>query len=195
MAHVLRKDDLAAQPWKNGGGQTYQIAVSPAGAGLTDFDWRISMAKVGQSGGFSDFYGVDRSLAILAGAGIAVEINGGAAFNLTPQDEARCFAGEEKIFASLLQGEVLDFNVMTRRASYTQKLSQLRFSQPETLVLEGEARMFFLAEGESLLCQQGELQFVLKQFDSLYLDEGDSGQWLLVPYGEVRLFGVQLNKA
>ncbi|WP_293937835.1 HutD family protein [Iodobacter sp.] len=195
MAHVLRKDDLAAQPWKNGAGQTYQIAVSPAGAGLADFDWRISMAKVGQSGGFSDFSGVDRSLAILAGTGIAVEINGAAAFSLTTQDEALCFAGEEKIFASLLQGEVLDFNVMTRRDCYTQQLSQQLFSQPETLVLNGEGRLLFLAAGESLLCQQGELQFVLGPFDSLYLDEDDSGQWLLVPYGEVRLFGVQLNKA
>ncbi|MEN9657149.1 MAG: hypothetical protein RL571_614 [Pseudomonadota bacterium] len=194
MAHVLRKDDLAAQPWKNGAGQTYQIAVSPAGAGITDFDWRISMAKVGQSGGFSDFSGVDRSLAILAGAGIAIEINGGDAFHLTPQDEVLRFTGEEPIVASLLQGEVLDFNVMTRRACYTQQLSQQRFSQPETQVLHGEGRLLFLAAGESLLCQQGELQFVLGPFDSLYLDEDDSGQWLLVPYGEVRLLSVQLSK-
>ncbi|WP_210147850.1 HutD family protein [Aromatoleum petrolei] len=30
--------------WKNGGGVTLEVALQPAGAGLTDFDWRVSSA-------------------------------------------------------------------------------------------------------------------------------------------------------
>ena len=52
------------RPWKNGGGETAEIAVSPAGAGFDDFDWRISTAIVAQSGPFSGFPGVDRVLTL-----------------------------------------------------------------------------------------------------------------------------------
>ena len=31
-----------SMPWKNGGGETTEIAVSPPGAGLDDFDWRVA---------------------------------------------------------------------------------------------------------------------------------------------------------
>ncbi|SFQ22142.1 HutD protein [Ectopseudomonas toyotomiensis] len=40
--------DLATarvMPWKNGGGETLELAIAPAGAGLEDFAWRISSAR------------------------------------------------------------------------------------------------------------------------------------------------------
>ena len=49
-------------PWKNGGGETAEIAVSPPGAALDDFDWRLSMARVETDGPFSAFPGIDRTL-------------------------------------------------------------------------------------------------------------------------------------
>ena len=57
-------------PWKNGGGETVEIAISPADAGLDGFDWRLSMATVATDGPFSVFPGIDRSLAVIRGAGI-----------------------------------------------------------------------------------------------------------------------------
>ena len=33
-------------PWKNGQGVTLELAIAPPGAGLDDFDWRISSARV-----------------------------------------------------------------------------------------------------------------------------------------------------
>ena len=53
-------------PWKNGGGETLELAIAPAGAGLEDFAWRISSARVGAAGPFSACAGVDRSLALLS---------------------------------------------------------------------------------------------------------------------------------
>src|SRR5690606_24981691 len=53
-----------AMPWKNGGGTTLQLAISPKGASLEDFAWRISSAQVAVDGAFSSFPGADRSLAV-----------------------------------------------------------------------------------------------------------------------------------
>jgi environmental stress-induced protein Ves len=66
----LRAADRTPRPWKNGGGQTTDVAVFPDGAGLDDFDWRVSIARVDGDGPFSIFPGVDRPLdAVAVGAG------------------------------------------------------------------------------------------------------------------------------
>ncbi|PZQ36768.1 MAG: hypothetical protein DI559_11770, partial [Ectopseudomonas oleovorans] len=62
-----------AMPWKNGGGSTVELAISPVGAGLEDFAWRISSAQVAMDGAFSCFPGIDRSLAVLAGNGLYLQ--------------------------------------------------------------------------------------------------------------------------
>src|SRR5690606_386633 len=66
------------RPWKNGGGETAEIAVSPAGAGFDDFDWRISTAIVAQSGPFSGFPGVDRVLTVIEGGAMELTVAGEA---------------------------------------------------------------------------------------------------------------------
>src|SRR5580704_9253002 len=63
-------------PWKNGGGETTEIAVAPEGAGLDALDWRVSMARVATDGPFSAFPSIDRTLSVLAGVGIALAIAG-----------------------------------------------------------------------------------------------------------------------
>ncbi len=64
---MIRSSDYRRMPWKNGGGETVEIAIAPAGASLDAFDWRISMACVASSGPFSRLPGIDRTLAVLAG--------------------------------------------------------------------------------------------------------------------------------
>lgn len=71
---ILRAGDYKRMPWKNGGGQTTEIAVFPPHASVEDFGWRISMATVGEDGPFSVFPGVDRTLSILSGEGIELTI-------------------------------------------------------------------------------------------------------------------------
>lgn len=190
MAILLRQQDLPPQAWKNGGGVTRQIAIDPPGASLTDFDWRISMATVAANGAFSDFSGVDRTLAILTGQGMALQLNDGPLHTLCPGEPPLCFAGEDQVWASLLSGPVVDFNIMTRRGRYTHQLQQQLFSQP---VQQTPALLWFLAAGESLLCQRGEEQYALKPFDSLLLSDADLSPWRLTPCGAVRLFSVTLR--
>ncbi|UGA36971.1 HutD family protein [Chromobacterium haemolyticum] len=42
---LIRLQDCPPSPWKNGGGSTRQLLISPAGAGLDDFDYRVSLAS------------------------------------------------------------------------------------------------------------------------------------------------------
>jgi environmental stress-induced protein Ves len=102
------------RPWKNGGGQTAEIAVSPAGAGFGDFDWRISTAIVATDGPFSCFPEVDRVLTVIEGGAMRLQV-AGQVHLLDAASPPLAFAGEAPCTAELLAGPLLDFNVMTRR--------------------------------------------------------------------------------
>lgn len=110
----LRRHDLRAAPWRNGGGVTYELAAFPEGAGFETFVWRMSMAEVAVDGPFSAFPGVDRTLTILEGAGVALDVSG-ARTTLAPNAAPFSFSGEAAVSARLVAGPILDFNVMTRR--------------------------------------------------------------------------------
>lgn len=102
-------------PWKNGGGITHEVAVSPPAAGLADFDWRISMAEVASDGPFSRFEGVDRTLCLMRGAGMILTLPEERR-QLTAGDPMIRFPGEAEVMARLSDGPILDLNIMTRRA-------------------------------------------------------------------------------
>lgn len=110
---VLRQADRVASPWANGGGITYQVLASPEGAGLDDFDWRISFADVASEGPFSPFPGVDRVLVLTHGEGMTLVIDD------QPREvrpfEPIAFAGESAVVSRLPLGPTADLNVMTRR--------------------------------------------------------------------------------
>jgi environmental stress-induced protein Ves len=111
---ILRAADRAVTPWKNGGGTTAEIAVHPAGAGLDDFDWRVSVADVKRGGPFSRFAGIDRKLALLKGA-LSLTIEGQGAVALTPASPPLEFPGDVPTEAVLNGDAAQDLNVMTRR--------------------------------------------------------------------------------
>lgn len=102
------------RPWKNGGGRTAEIAVMPPGAGLDDFDWRISTAVVAQSGPFSVFAGVDRVLAVIEGGAMDLTV-AGRSRPLDAGSDPFAFPGDAPAEAVLTGPALLDFNVMVRR--------------------------------------------------------------------------------
>lgn len=122
---ILRAADHKRMPWKNGGGETVEIAVFPESAGLSDFDWRVSMARVDGDGPFSSFPGIDRTLAILEGAGIVLEVEGQAPKRLTLDTEPHAFPADAPTSARLIDGSVIDFNVMSRRGKIDHKVQRL----------------------------------------------------------------------
>lgn len=145
-------DRLPASPWKNGGGSTRQLAIAPAAAGLDNFAWRISCARVSGAGPFSVFPGIQRSLALLEGELVLQRQSG--AMTLRAGGESLDFSGEEPISASPLAGEVLDLNLMSRRDDWQQVLSSLQ--------LHGEMPLAELAEVRLLLCSAGALRVRLQ---------------------------------
>ncbi|WP_030296296.1 HutD family protein [Streptomyces katrae] len=111
---ILRAGDRAAVAWKNGGGVTREIAAWPEGAGMTDFGWRVSLAEVAADGPFSAFPGVDRTLTLAEGAGMDLTVAGARRLvdeRYAPQD----FPGDAPTECRLLDGPVVNFNVMYRR--------------------------------------------------------------------------------
>lgn len=112
-------------PWKNGGGETREILVHPPGADTASFDWRISMARVGTDGPFSVFEGVDRTLALLDGEALELEIEGGGSHRLTPSSAPLAFAADAPTSARLPNGAIVDLNVMVRRGRFTAEVERL----------------------------------------------------------------------
>lgn len=147
-AQLLDLDRLPATPWKNGGGSTRQLAIHPPQAGLDDFVWRISCARVSGAGPFSAFPGTQRSLALLEGE-LMLQRNS-TTTTLHAGGEPLDFSGEEPISATPLAGEVLDLNLMSRREDWQQMLSSLQ--------LHGDLQLHEPGEVCLLLCSRGLLR-------------------------------------
>ena len=110
-------------PWKNGGGETVEVIVHPEGASLSDFGWRVSMATVASDGPFSVFPGIDRTLAVLSGDGMALSIEGLGDKLLTPVCAPLAFPADAPTTARLTGGPITDLNVMTRRGAFRHSLT------------------------------------------------------------------------
>ena len=121
---VLRAEDHARMAWSNGGGTTYEVATSPAGASLGSFDWRVSLADVAAGGPFSAFPGIDRILVLLEGPGMELVVDG-RVVPLDRLDPVR-FDGAADTSCTLLGGPTRDLNVMTRRGRCTATVEVVR---------------------------------------------------------------------
>lgn len=123
---MIRAAEFRRMPWKNSGGETTELAISPPDAGLNAFDWRISMARVAVDGPFSAFPGVDRTLAALGGAGMILTVAERGSHSLGPDCEPFLFSGDAAVEATLIGGPVDDLNVMTRRDRCRHRLTRRR---------------------------------------------------------------------
>lgn len=114
---ILRANQYVTVPWRNGGGTTREIAVHRDANLHDDFLWRLSIATIAQSGPFSAFDGVDRTIALLSGRGMSLQ-SPDATTHVTADTAPLAFNGELPIFCRLVDGETIDLNVMTRRGFY-----------------------------------------------------------------------------
>lgn len=111
MIHLFQRDRLPVSRWRNGGGETREIASYPPGA--ADFDWRLSIATIATDGDFSAFPDIDRIITLLSGE-VDLYREGQLAQRLIVNQPYR-FRGEESISARLHAGISHDFNLMARR--------------------------------------------------------------------------------
>ncbi|QVW23697.1 HutD family protein [Pseudomonas hormoni] len=127
---VLRAIDYPRMPWKNGGGSTEEI-TRDAGTGLDGFGWRLSIADIGESGGFSTFAGYERIITVLQGDGMTLSVDGQATRPLLPLDPF-AFSGESQVSCTLMGGPIRDFNLIYAPQRYRVRLQWL----------DGEQRFF-----------------------------------------------------
>jgi environmental stress-induced protein Ves len=146
---ILRHDGYRRMPWKNGGGETVEIAVSPEGAGLADFDWRVSMATVATDGPFSVFPGIDRTLSILEGEGMTLFIEGREPVRLTQESDPLPFPADAPTSATLVDGAITDLNVMTRRGELGHSVRRIG--------IDGGGELVFACDTALVLCHRGHL--------------------------------------
>ncbi|MBZ9871755.1 HutD family protein [Mesorhizobium sp. BR1-1-9] len=145
---VLRAAGYKSMPWKNGGGVTTEIAVSPADAGLDAFDWRVSMARVESGGPFSSFAGIDRTLSVLEGEGIVLDVAAQPPARLTAASAPFSFPADRPTGAELIAGPITDLNVMTRRGRMRHSVERLVISAPAEIGTESRATLVLCLGGE-----------------------------------------------
>jgi uncharacterized protein len=188
MIRLLSPLAYRVKPWKNGGGTTTEIAVHPEGAGWDDFLWRVGIADIRQSGPFSSFPGIDRSILLLdcpPDSGMTLTVDGTSVEMV--QHEFIDFTGEV-VTQGLLRGQaVRDFNVMSRRSTVQHRRGWKSIVSREWFRLGGtDWRVVHVAVGEAQLVgaastrnvATGESLIVTGE-DSLHLRGGAPGAQLV----------------
>jgi uncharacterized protein len=129
--------DYRDVPWKNGGGVTRELLKLPHPTDPARFLVRLSIATVATSGPFSLFPGVDRTLLLLDGRGMAWSIDHAPEVILDQRWQPFAFPGEAEIHCRLLGGPVRDFNLMVDRATAGATLEVLHLAPGETRTVAG----------------------------------------------------------
>jgi environmental stress-induced protein Ves len=176
---IVRASDCRTTSWKNGGGSTTEIAVSPSGAALDHFDWRVSMARVASDGPFSEFPGIDRTLAIVKGSGLSLSIGDAAPVVLDQNSEPIRFAGDTPTSARLLAGEIIDLNVMTRRSRFEHQLKRIR--TPAQCEFDGHNAAVVVACSGSVELTSQQERLTLVDSDSAILTRAGDGSFRIAP--------------
>lgn len=165
---ILRAADYKTMSWKNGMGSTTEIAIHPADATLDDFDWRVSMAQVAGDGPFSLFAGIDRTLLVLEGNGIDLSVAGCRPVRID-RETIHSFPGDQPTSARLVDGAIVDLNVMSRRNTVRHEVKRIKPAQSLDFIVS--TRTIFVVE-------RGELEIVgptttalLGERDAIIVDE------------------------
>jgi environmental stress-induced protein Ves len=98
-------------PWANGRGTSYEIASDRNEAG--EWAWRLAMAPVNEDGPFSRIECVNRSLAVVEGAGMLLSVDR-KKLQCLPMQVVQ-FRGDAITEATLTDGPIMDINLMVRR--------------------------------------------------------------------------------
>ena len=111
-------------PWRNGLGSTVELLAETPNKNEA-FSWRLSIASVANDGPFSDFSGYDRTLLLLEGSGITLNKPNGIFKVLNSSLDYANFKGEDLIDATLHDGPIKDFNIMTLRSICTSSVTAI----------------------------------------------------------------------
>lgn len=186
---IIPSHGYRRMPWKNGGGETTEVFASPAGSALDAFDWRVSMARVAIDGPFSLFPDIDRTLIVLTGEGVMLDIAERGSTKLDRHSTPYAFPGDIAISSRLLKGPIDDLNVMTRRGRYRHHVARLNIDGSINLAARGEVLLAMIRDA-SASATDGATRLLLGDGDTLMLDRRESAS--LTPDGAATLFLIDL---
>lgn len=182
-------------PWKNGGGETVEIIVSPEDAGFDTFDWRISMAHVATSGPFSSFPQIDRNLTVIAGEGMSLAFDGGETVRLDQHSAPLDFPGDVAVDGILIDGPIEDLNVMTRRGTVRQRVARHGLSStPKSLSWQGDVCVLVNLGEQAAIAIHGASQ-TLGLKDTLILDANDARDFTASSSTGAKLMLIEISAA
>lgn len=111
MQRLIHLDDVAPQPWKNGGGQTRELLAWPnAWPYAGDWSLRISLADIETDGPFSAFPGITRWFTVVQSRGVVLHF-GSRTVTLRPGSDPVQFDGAEAPGCTLIDGPTRDLNL------------------------------------------------------------------------------------
>jgi environmental stress-induced protein Ves len=188
---ILRAATYRRMPWKNGNGETTEIAVSPPGASFDTFDWRLSIAEIGASGPFSLFPGIDRTLSVIAGDDLMLTQKDRAPVTLDRRAAPFFFRGEVAVDSTLLGGPIEDLNVMTRRSRCHHRVQRLELTEATELALSAEITVLVAIAGAVEIVAEPDI-LMLDPKDALVLQADDATVLSAIPQGAADLFVVEI---
>lgn len=160
--------DFPEQPWKNGGGTTRELWRAPHSHDPGKFAWRVSCATIAASGPFSVFPGIDRTLLLLTGKGLALRCGDAPEQELRMPGQTFHFPGDLATYGRLLDGPVQDFNLMVDRTLHRGEIVLIKSGSaapdcaPISLVylLQGGLTLFVPDSAQQLQLTKGELGYL-----------------------------------
>jgi environmental stress-induced protein Ves len=144
-------------PWANGRGTSYEIASDRNEEG--EWTWRLAMAPVNEDGPFSRIECVNRSLAVVDGAGMMLSVDR-KKLQCLPMQVVR-FRGDAITEATLTDGPIMDINLMVRRKKADGEMS----IATDPGVLSGATIVVALAGGAQVKSADSSID--LEQHDSI----------------------------
>jgi environmental stress-induced protein Ves len=194
-ARVVNPDRYRRMPWKNGGGETIEIAIFPPDADLDSFGWRVSMATVGTDGPFSVFQGIDRTLCVLSGNGISLPVDNGEALTLGQDSAPFSFPADAPAAAWLVDGPITDLNVMTRRAEWRHEVRRHRMRAGDIPTLDAAATWTVVFCQSGAVALTGHPDVPLIAGGATLIMEGDTGPYRLCAIEPTMAFAVSIRPA
>jgi len=178
---IISPDQFKTIAWKNGQGKTTELVINSAGT-LADFDWRLSIASVLESGQFSDFSGYHRQLILLSGNGIKLthddkKIDQHKMDELTQPLSMAVFDGASRTVGKLIDGPIKDFNVMTKQHSF--KAEVKTYTQQQTASCSTAELNFIYAAKQSIVIQFNHQRIELPQ-GHLFQASNEAAQYFQV---------------
>jgi uncharacterized protein len=184
---ILSAANYREVPWKNGGGLTREVFVQWSDDSQSRWDFRISLATVADSGPFSTFDGVDRTIAVLEGRGFRLDFAGEQSMKVDQSSEPFCFSGDVAAHCEVVTGSTTDLNVMSTRKAFRHSLR--KFHCTEAIMINPQVGWNALVCNTAVVIRSGDRHFGVQRFDTV-IDIGEKIEVTPLTKGDIYFVNV-----